>query len=115
MELITVYNTYSQTNKKLIEWLDKQVAIDFDDNQEVIADYLKNIKVTLENLLQQTESMEVEETYKKDLKDLQYLVADTLFLTDDLRSYYQYKEIGRLKMRAINYMNKRRRAELFGQ
>ena len=53
---------------------------------------------------------------KKDinnLRDLNYLALDTLFLTMDLKNFYKLGESERFKMRAVNYINKRNRGQGF--
>ena len=50
------------------------------------------------------------EKCENDLRDLKYLIVDSFFLLIDLENFYKYKEFERFKMRAVNHINKRRRA-----
>ena len=62
--------------------------------------------------LMQTEQVEVEEKDIDNLRDLNYLALDTLFLTMDLKNFYKLGESERFKMRAVNYINKRSRGQI---
>ena len=50
---------------------------------------------------------------KNNLRALNYLALDTLFLTMDLKNFYKLGESERFKMRAVNYINKRNRGQGF--
>ena len=53
-----------------------------------------------------------EEKDINNLRDLNYLALDTLFLTMDLKNFYKLGESERFKMRAVNYINKRSRGQI---
>ena len=71
-------------------------------------------KKKFEDFMEQSGVIEVEEEQEANYKDLRYLVMDILFLANDLAHFYKCDELGRFKMRALNYFNKRRRADMFG-
>ena len=54
----------------------------------------------------------MEEKDIDNLRDLNYLALDTLFLTMDLKNFYKLGESERFKMRAVNYINKRSRGQI---
>lgn len=114
MDLAQVYENYRSLNNKLQEFLEQ-----FIQTTEVKCEDIKitfeDVKVGIEQLLETATSLEVEEEHEADLKDLKYLLTDTLFLLMDLINFCTYNELGRCQMRAINYLGKRKRVEIFGQ
>lgn len=114
MQLIEIYEQYKSIEQQLQLYLEKFIAtetITCDDIQPTLEEVQKGV----EHLLTLTSSLEVEEAYEEDSKDLRYLITDTFFLLADLINFCHYQELGRCQMRAINYLGKRKRVEIFGQ
>ena len=72
---------------------------------------MKTIANLFEDLKLRCDKIEVEEKDINNLRDLNYLALDTLFLTMDLKNFYKLGESERFKMRAVNYINKRSRGQ----
>lgn len=112
MELIQIYETYNILNKEYIEVIEKIVSEQNYEKQEETSIRLKEIKQQLEELMDQSSELTSEEINEQNLKDLRYLITDSFFLAVDLLHFYEHNEIGRFKMRVVNYLNKKRRHEL---
>lgn len=114
MELAKVYEQYKSLNNQLQTYLEKFIA-----TEEVTCDQIKptleDVQDAIEHLLNRTSELTVDEAHEGDLKDLKYLITDTLFLLMDLINFCNHNELGRCQMRAINYLGKRKRVEVFGQ
>lgn len=116
MELVNYYTQYTTTYGEYMTYVEHLVETDFKECTEVeLAAHLKRVKETFETLMMQISALEVEEAQEENFKDLKYLVMDALFLAGDLEQFYKYQEIGRFKMRVLNALNKKRRAEAFGK
>lgn len=116
MELVNHYTQYTTTYGEYLAYVEHLVETDFENAVETeLAARLTATRETFEALMQQISTLEVEEEQEENLKDLKYLVMDALFLAGDLEQFYKYQEIGRFKMRVLNALNKKRRAEAFGK
>lgn len=114
MDLITIYENYMALKKNYIEFIEHLVETDFVEDEKQVSEELEKAKVALEGLLRQSDELKKDEENEHNVKDLSYLLADTLFLAIDLLGLYEYKELGRFKMRVINYTNKQKHVEMFG-
>lgn len=115
MQLAEIYESYKTINNEYMIFLEELVNKDFVGySEDLIAGKLQLTKENIEELLVQLNVLEIEAKDEVNLKDLQYLLTDQMFLTMDLIGFYQYKEMGRFKMRVLNAINKKNRAELFG-
>lgn len=114
MELLNYYETYTAITKDYDQLLQQMVEQETLQKEEAIGDQLVSAKNQLEQLMHAIAELEVEESQQQNLGDLKYLVTDLFFLAMDCLHFYEHEEMGRFKMRAINYLNKKRRAEVFG-
>lgn len=114
MDLINDYEEYNRVNNDYVNFIEKLVNSDLGDCSE---EHIKEKLISVQNSFESIKiRMDVEEAEEKDienLKDLKYLVMDALFISADLVAFYKYKQPERFKMRAVNYLNKKRRAEMF--
>lgn len=114
MELVQIYEEYNSLNKEFIAFLDRALLNNFEGySEEEINNILLDIRNRMEDLKALSDEIEETEENRDNLRDLKYLVVDTFFLLLDLINFYKHNEIERFKMRAVNYINKRRRAEFF--
>jgi len=114
MSLLSIYDEYIKVNKAYVEFINEIVNNNFNGySQEEIMTILVDGKNKFEELRSKTDKEEVLDEDDVNLKDLKYLVIDGLFLSIDLFNFYNCKEIERFKMRAINYIRKRRVADFF--
>ena len=115
MELVNSYACYTEEYNAYLKFVEQLVKTDFANCVEVeVTNKLAKAKETFEALMEKVSTLEVEEAQQENLKDLKYLIMDALFFASDLDNFYKHKEIGRFKMRVLNALNKKRRAELFG-
>lgn len=115
MQLLEIYENYKKESKNYMQWLEELVDQDFEGyTAEEISSKLEQARKQFEAFMEASGEIEVEEDQKANYQDLRYLVMDTLFLAADLVHFYKCGEQGRFKMRALNYFNKRRRADMFG-
>ncbi len=113
MELVSIYEEYLETNKNYVDFIEELVSKNFEGfSEDFVISNLENFQNTIGDLKLKVDNIEVDEENKNNLKDLSYLIMDTLFLTFDLNSFYKLKEIERFKMRFTNYVNKRNRDEM---
>lgn len=116
MELVNYYTQYTTTYGEYMTYVEHLVETDFKECTEAeLTAQLKGARETFETLMMQINGLEVEKEQEENFKDLKYLVMDALFLAGDLEQFVKYQEIGRFKMRVLNALNKKRRAEAFGQ
>lgn len=116
MQLVEIYESYKAESKNYIDWIEELVEQDFAGyTAEEISSKLETAKQKFGELIEQSGTLEVEEAQEANYKDLRYLLMDTMFLASDLAHFYKCEELGRFKMRALNFLNKRRRADVFGQ
>lgn len=113
MELVNIYDEYREVNKNYVDFLEELINKNFEGfSEDFIISNLENFQNSIENLKIKSDELEVNVENQDNLRDLKYLVVDTLFLTFDLNNFYRIKEFERFKMRFANYINKRRRDEM---
>lgn len=110
MKLVEVYEKYKMIDKDFNLFLENLLEDKSHEYSEEVERKLTQYKEIFENLKAESDEIEVEEDRSNDLRDLKYLIVDSYFLLIDLENFYKYKEIERFKMRAVNHINKRRRA-----
>ncbi|MBU5317085.1 hypothetical protein KQI30_12575 [Clostridium bornimense] len=116
MELLNAYENYKEFNNNFVNFINKLISNNLEDmDRSEIEDKLNEGRDFFSNLQTQCEAIKIEDTDIDNLKDLQYLIADGLFLTIDLIRFYSINEYDRFKMRASNYINKGRLTEMFKQ
>ena len=116
MDLINAYESYKEFNKNFVDFINDLITNDFSNvDKTTIMDKLLAGKEFFSNLQVQCETIDIESEDMNNLKDLQYLLTDGLFLTIDLINFYNLNEYDRFKMRASNYINKGRLTEMFKQ
>lgn len=115
MELVEIYNEYKNLNDTLQAFLEKFIEPEASMEAEQLKEIFEETKSGIEHLLDASADITIPSEHEEDFKDLKYLMTDTLFLLMDLANFCTYNEIGRCKMRAINYLGKRKRVEVFGQ
>lgn len=114
MSLLSTYEKYIKVNTAYVEIINKIVNSNFSGySEEEIMTILVDGKNKFEELRLITDKEEVLNEDDINLKDLKYLVIDGLFLSIDLFNFYNCKELERFKMRAVNYIRKRRVADFF--
>ncbi|GAB6169825.1 hypothetical protein JCM1393_22850 [Clostridium carnis] len=114
MSLINTYEKYVKINEEYIKLIDKLVDTDLSQCEDIsVMEALLKAKVDFEELNIEAEKIRVEDKDSENLKDLKYLIMDGVFITSDLVAFYEHKHFERFKMRAVNYINKKRRAEIF--
>ena len=113
MELVNIYDEYREVNKNYVDFIEELVNKNFEGfSEDFVMGNLENFQNSIGDLKLKADDLQVEEENKDNLKDLKYLIVDTLFLTFDLNNFYKLKEFERIKMRFANYVNKRRRDEM---
>ena len=113
MELVNIYDEYREVNKNYVDFIEELVNKKFEGfSEDFVMGNLENFQNSIGDLKVKADDLQVEEENKDNLKDLKYLIVDTLFLTFDLNNFYKLKEFERFKMRFANYVNKRRREEI---
>ena len=116
MELLNAYENYKEFNNNFVNFINKLISNNLEDmDRSEIEDKLNEGRDFFSNLQTQCEAIKIEDTDIDNLKDLQYLIADGLFLTIDLIRFYSINEYDRFKMRESNYINKGRLTEMFKQ
>lgn len=116
MKLVEIYEQYMNINNEYTSWIEALVNEDFQNDAEpLIKIRLQDTKEQFEKLMAACSELEVDEKDEENFKDLRYLVMDSLFLAADLEAFYNVNELGRFKMRVLNYLNKKRRADMFGE
>lgn len=114
MNLIKDYEEYNRVNNDYVNFIEKLVNSDLGDcNETQIKEQLLCAQNSFESIKIRIDVEEVEKKDIENLRDLKYLVMDALFISADLVAFYKYKQPERFKMRAVNYINKKRRAEMF--
>lgn len=113
MELVNIYDEYREVNKNYVDFIEELVNKNFEGfSEDFVMGNLENFQNSIGDLKVKADDLQVEEEDKDNLKDLKYLIVDTLFLTFDLNNFYKLKEFERFKMRFANYVNKRRIDEM---
>ncbi|WP_055069826.1 hypothetical protein [Clostridium massiliamazoniense] len=113
MTLLDIYERYKKVNNDYSKFIEKMVnkeVFDFESKDEF--NLLEEYNMKIQQLKSSIES--IESTDSENIKDLNYLIVDLMFLSVDLMNFYNCREVERFKMRAINYINKQRRKEFFG-
>ncbi len=114
MELSNMYESY----KSIITAYDARLEeISSQENIEQspeIFSYFRNTKDKFEQMMDMVSEIEEDENNETDLKDFKYLLTNTYFLSLDVSHFYEYNEMGRLKLRILNYLNNKRRQEMWG-
>ena len=111
MELVKTYEEYNELNKEYVKYIQMVMESDISNHDNIIMNNLENYSNLFEDLKLRCDKIEVEEKDINNLRDLNYLALDTLFLTMDLKNFYKLGESERFKMRAVNYINKRKRGQ----
>lgn len=116
MNLLEVYQQYVDINNEYSGWIEALVNEDFqNDAAPIIRVRLQDSKEQFEKLMEACSNLEVGTEEEENFKDLRYLLMDSIFLAGDLLAFYNADELGRFKMRVLNYLNKKRRADMFGE
>lgn len=114
MTLVEIYEKYNKISKDYLNFIEELIENNLGGyNQEFIKERLNDFQNYFEEVKMITDKIEVNEDELDNLRDLNYLVVDSLFLALDLAHFYKYNEVERFKMRAFNYLNKKRRNEFF--
>lgn len=114
MSLVHNYEEYNKVNNNYLKFIEGLVNSDLGEcDNEKIKETLLNAQNSFESIKIRIDVEGMEETDKENLNDLKYLIMDALFISADLVAFYKYKQPERFKMRATNYINKKRRAEMF--
>lgn len=112
MELYKVYVSYKELNKEYVEYIEGILDKKIQDNSDIkITEQLNKFKNAFEELKIKSDEIDIDEKDKENLKDLQYLIVDAIFISYDLINFYTNNHIERFKMRITNYINKIRRVE----
>lgn len=110
MELVETYEKYKMIDEDFNLFLKNLLENDLSEYKESVYNKLTQYKNIFENLKVESDGIDVDDAGVNDLRDLKYLIVDSFFLLIDLENFYKYKEFERFKMRAVNHINKRRRA-----
>ncbi|MGL4848738.1 MAG: hypothetical protein ACRC28_07385 [Clostridium sp.] len=112
MELVDIYEEYKKVNKEYVKYNEALLESKFttNDNKEVI-ETLAKYKEKFEELKIKSDEIEIGKEEVDNLKDLQYLIVDAIFVSYDLINFYVNGHIERFKMRITNYINKMRKVE----
>ncbi|MGL4760175.1 MAG: hypothetical protein ACRC6T_07695 [Sarcina sp.] len=116
MDLVTLYNEYKKYAAEYMSYIFELASSDMGTcEDESVLDKLKAYQIKFEDIKIKADVVEVDEANMQNLQDLKYLTMDVLFAAADLTTFYSYKEVERFKMRAMNIVNKRKRAEVFNE
>ena len=100
MELVNIYDEYREVNKNYVDFIEELVNKNFEGfSEDFVMSNPENFQNSIGDLKVKADDIQVEEENKDNLKDLKYLIVDTLFLTFDLNNFYKLKEFERFKMR----------------
>lgn len=107
MELTNLYNEYKEMRQEYIVFIEGicQNILEVELNSDTTIK-LKAALNNFENLNSTLMNLEVSDDDKQNLKDLQYLLLDSLMLSSELSYFYENNLKERFKMRAVNYINK---------
>ena len=115
MELIEIYTEYKYLNESFTLFVDDLINNNFEGHTE--HDIVCKLIAAKENygrLKEEADKIELEEECDEgNVKDLEYLLVDGLFLAIDLLNFYRAKEFERFKMRGTNYIRKGRVLNFF--
>ena len=90
MELVKTYEEYNELNKEYVKYIQMVMESDISNHDNIIMNNLENYSNLFEDLKLRCDKIEVEEKDINNLRDLNYLALDTLFLTMDLKNFYRY-------------------------
>lgn len=111
MDILEIYEEYKKLNKEYVKYNEALLETKFTDNKdESVVDTLKDFKEKFEELKIKSDELD-DNNDEVNLKDLQYLIVDAIFVSYDLINFYIGGHIERFKMRITNYINKMRRVE----
>lgn len=111
MDILEIYEEYKKLNKEYVKYNEALLETKFTDNKdESVVDTLKDFKEKFEELKIKSDELD-DNNDEVNLKDLQYLIVDAIFVSYDLINFYTGGHIERFKMRITNYINKMRRVE----
>lgn len=116
MKLVSLYNEYIDFRNDYLTLV--EVIINGDFNKDYSEDKLVKLKGAVkhfDDLRWKAEELEVSEENKNNFQDLNYLLFDSLLLSSDLAYFYETKAEERFKMRGINFLNKLKMEEMFGE
>ena len=86
MELVKTYEEYNELNKEYVKYIQMVMESDISNHDNIIMNNLENYSNLFEDLKLRCDKIEVEEKDINNLRDLNYLALDTLFLTMDLKN-----------------------------
>ena len=113
MELVKTYEEYNELNKEYVKYIQMVMESDISNYDDIIMNNLENYSNLFEDLKLRCDKIEVEEKDINNLRDLNYLALDTLFLTMDLKNFYK---LGIDKSKRIVYnIYRKRDKELRGK
>lgn len=116
MDLISIYTNYKELNNEYTNYLTSLVSTELGEcENQAIKDALLRYQNKFEVLKMNADIEEITSENENDLKDLRYLLMDALFASHDVLSFYSQKQVERFKMRAVNYVNKVARANIFNE
>ncbi|MGL4798599.1 MAG: hypothetical protein ACRCWY_04230 [Cellulosilyticaceae bacterium] len=111
MTLLQIYEDYKALNGEIeayfAKWTEEGMEVEKEELQKKMAAKKEKLEALLESFTDEVFASADEQN----AKDLKYLMMDTLFLMMDMLHFSNYEDLGRCKMRAVNYLGKRRRAE----
>lgn len=111
MSLESIYEEYNNSRKEYIKLVEDLANNNLSDFNDETLKFLKGYKEKFGVLMEKASEIEINNENAINLKDLKYLILDTIFLSSDLMYFYELKEVERFKMRVINFINKQRRVE----
>ncbi|MGL4873425.1 MAG: hypothetical protein ACRC30_02080 [Clostridium sp.] len=112
MTLVDIYEEYKKINKEYVQYNEALLESKFTTNDDKeITEILTKYKEKFEELKIKSDGIKIEKEEEQNLKDLQYLMVDAIFVSYDLVNFYVNGHIERFKMRITNYINKVRKVE----
>lgn len=115
MQLVEIYEEYKCLNESFTMFIDDLINDNFEghDEQDTVCKLIA-AKENYGRLKEETDKIDLaEECDEGNVKDLEYLLVDGLFLAIDLLNFYRAKEFERFKMRGTNYIRKGRVLNFF--
>ena len=114
MSLVSIQEEYNKAKSEYIELINELSNSDLGncDNEDILNNLIAG-KTKFELIKIKSDNEVLSEEEKDKLKDIQYSIVDSLFLCMDLINFYKTNQVERFKMRAVNYVNKKRIEELF--
>lgn len=114
MSLVSIQEEYNKAKSEYVELIDKLSNSDLGqcDSEEILNNLIAG-KNKFESIKIKSDNEVLSEEEKDELKDIQYSIVDSLFLSVDLINFYKTNQVERFKMRAVNYIKKKRIEALF--